>query len=111
MARRSRARPRLTSSPRRSTRCSREADSKRNRARAHGQDDQRLFESRFAKLSQSRFIFADNPSKSLGKRRFGWLPPDPGKAIVRTIRAAKATRTHTDIAFYGIVPAGRFACF
>ncbi len=50
--------------------------------------------------------------KTLGKSRRNQLPGGPGKAIVRRYpRRVKRLILHTDIAFYGIVPAGRFAPF
>jgi hypothetical protein len=48
--------------------------------------------------------------KSLGKSGRCRLPFGPGKAIVAAYpRRLKRLIRHTDIAFYGIVPAGRFA--
>src|SRR3984957_11497390 len=50
-----------------------------------------------------------NLIKSLGKTPGRRLPSGSAVAIVVASEPPNATRPHTDIAFYGIVPAGRFA--
>jgi hypothetical protein len=61
-------------------------------------------------VAQPRQKPLESLAKSLGKSRGGRLPSGLGKAIVAAYpRRLKRLILDTDIAFYGIVPAGRFA--
>src|ERR1700682_2121598 len=52
---------------------------------------------------------AITPAKALGKAPGGGCPKAPASPLSPARESQRATRPHTDIAFYGIVTAGRFA--